>query len=148
MLNEDQSADEVKSASQSESKDMAKNGFQKCFHDFTSHGKSVLLLKGLISKEDVLQEFNCLLGASRHVHSHQNTAGKIFRTETRLKRRQRDTLASRVIVRHTRVNVSLYAAQSRRDEVMAAVLTVFAVTDIVVFYERKLGVLNPYPFSD
>ncbi|GFS57971.1 hypothetical protein TNCV_3124611 [Trichonephila clavipes] len=33
MLNEGQSADEVKSASQAELKDMAKNGFQKCFED-------------------------------------------------------------------------------------------------------------------
>ncbi|GFX40745.1 uncharacterized protein TNCV_1218681 [Trichonephila clavipes] len=33
MLNEDQFADEVKSAPQAELNDMAKNGIQKCFHD-------------------------------------------------------------------------------------------------------------------
>ncbi|GFV80056.1 hypothetical protein TNCV_4654731 [Trichonephila clavipes] len=33
MLNEVKSADEVKSASQAELKDMVKNGFQKCFDD-------------------------------------------------------------------------------------------------------------------
>ncbi|GFV64824.1 hypothetical protein TNCV_809211 [Trichonephila clavipes] len=53
MLKEDQSADEVKSASQVELKDMAKNGFQKYFDDLC-----VLLLKCLISKEDVFQQFN------------------------------------------------------------------------------------------
>ncbi|GFW25282.1 hypothetical protein TNCV_5088481 [Trichonephila clavipes] len=33
------------------------NGYQKCF-DATSDAKSVLLLKDLISKEDVFQQFN------------------------------------------------------------------------------------------
>ncbi|GFU37895.1 hypothetical protein TNCV_1063951 [Trichonephila clavipes] len=33
MLNEDQFADEVKSASQSELNDMAKRGFKKCLYD-------------------------------------------------------------------------------------------------------------------
>ncbi|GFV52063.1 hypothetical protein TNCV_1324161 [Trichonephila clavipes] len=33
MLNEDQSADEVRSESHAELKDMAKNGFHKCFDE-------------------------------------------------------------------------------------------------------------------
>ncbi|GFY00586.1 hypothetical protein TNCV_2139811 [Trichonephila clavipes] len=33
MLNKDQSVDEIKRASQVEQKEMAKNGFQKCFDD-------------------------------------------------------------------------------------------------------------------
>ncbi|GFW41488.1 uncharacterized protein TNCV_465761 [Trichonephila clavipes] len=48
MLNEDQSTNEIKNASQAELNGMAKNGFQKYFDD---HGQSVLLLKGLILKE-------------------------------------------------------------------------------------------------
>ncbi|GFW32147.1 hypothetical protein TNCV_2601731 [Trichonephila clavipes] len=57
MLNDDQSADEVKSASQTELKDMNKYGSQKCVSmTFASDGKSVLLLKGLISKGDVFQQ--------------------------------------------------------------------------------------------
>ncbi|GFX46810.1 hypothetical protein TNCV_4039561 [Trichonephila clavipes] len=51
MLNEDLSTAEFKI--------MAKKGFQRGFDErFTSDGKSVLLLKGLISKEGVLQQFN------------------------------------------------------------------------------------------
>ncbi|GFS98621.1 hypothetical protein TNCV_2987471 [Trichonephila clavipes] len=54
-----QSAYEIKSASQAELKDMAKNEFQKCFSmSITRSGKSELFLKGLISKEDAFQQFN------------------------------------------------------------------------------------------
>ncbi|GFT48213.1 hypothetical protein TNCV_4022981 [Trichonephila clavipes] len=47
-----------KSASQTALKDIAKNEFQKCFDDLYKRCQSVLLLKGLISKEDMFQQFN------------------------------------------------------------------------------------------
>ncbi|GFW63288.1 hypothetical protein TNCV_3477041 [Trichonephila clavipes] len=46
MLNEDQSADEVKSASQTELKDMAKNGFQKCVDDFNNRWRNCVVAQG------------------------------------------------------------------------------------------------------
>ncbi|GFV15170.1 hypothetical protein TNCV_4650021 [Trichonephila clavipes] len=59
MLNEDQNADEVKSASQIELKNMAKNGYQKCFNELYKSWKNcVVILKGLISNKDVFQQFN------------------------------------------------------------------------------------------
>ncbi|GFU03311.1 hypothetical protein TNCV_3338301 [Trichonephila clavipes] len=59
--NEEKSANEVKSASQAELKDMARNRFQKVSVIITNDDKkkNVLLIKGLISKEDVFQKFNC-----------------------------------------------------------------------------------------
>ncbi|GFU92545.1 hypothetical protein TNCV_4794741 [Trichonephila clavipes] len=53
-----QSADEIKDASQAELKNMIKKGYQKCFDDLDKRQKSVLLLKDLISKENVFQQFN------------------------------------------------------------------------------------------
>ncbi|GFW88170.1 amiloride-sensitive sodium channel subunit alpha [Trichonephila clavipes] len=46
MLNEDQSTDGVKSASQSELKDMAKNGFQKCFDDLYKLWQKCVVTQG------------------------------------------------------------------------------------------------------
>ncbi|GFW61096.1 DUF4817 domain-containing protein [Trichonephila clavipes] len=53
-----QSSNEVKSASQAELKDMAENGFQKSFDELYKLCQSVLLFKGLISKEDMFQQLN------------------------------------------------------------------------------------------
>ncbi|GFU77427.1 hypothetical protein TNCV_3498011 [Trichonephila clavipes] len=52
-----QATSEAKSASQAELKDIAKNGFQKCFDDLYKPLQKLLLLKSLISKEDVFQWF-------------------------------------------------------------------------------------------
>ncbi|GFT33711.1 hypothetical protein TNCV_4382371 [Trichonephila clavipes] len=46
MLNEDQSTDEVKSASQAELKGMAKNGFQKCFDDLYKSWQKCVVTQG------------------------------------------------------------------------------------------------------
>ncbi|GFU57147.1 hypothetical protein TNCV_1780091 [Trichonephila clavipes] len=69
-----------------------------------------------------------LLGASRHVYSHQNTARRI---ETRLSRRLCATSVSSFVVRRTKGAVSLYAGLSRKAEVMIAMLTVHAAENIV-----------------
>ncbi|GFV97421.1 hypothetical protein TNCV_2039301 [Trichonephila clavipes] len=54
-----QYADEIKRASQTELKNRAKMDSGNVSMTFTRDGKNVLLLKGLISKKDVFQQFNC-----------------------------------------------------------------------------------------
>ncbi|PRD33486.1 UNVERIFIED_CONTAM: hypothetical protein NCL1_17417 [Trichonephila clavipes] len=79
-----------------------------------------------------------LLGASRMVYGHQNTAQ---RTETRLKRRHS------FVIRRTRVVVYLYAALSKEDEVMFIIaLTVYAAANVIVPCERILDVLRTCSF--
>ncbi|GFS83354.1 hypothetical protein TNCV_600831 [Trichonephila clavipes] len=46
MLNEDQSADEVKNVLQSELQNMAKNGFQKCFDDLYKPLQKCIVTQG------------------------------------------------------------------------------------------------------
>ncbi|GFU02934.1 hypothetical protein TNCV_2209091 [Trichonephila clavipes] len=60
MLNEDQSEDEVKSVSQGELNDIAKNGSQKCLDDLDKPWqKCVVTPRAYFEKEDVFQQFNC-----------------------------------------------------------------------------------------
>ncbi|GFW15175.1 uncharacterized protein TNCV_173221 [Trichonephila clavipes] len=56
MLNEDQSADEADC--RLNERTWLKMDFRNVSMTFTSYGKSVLLFKSLISKEDVFQQFN------------------------------------------------------------------------------------------
>ncbi|GFV44786.1 hypothetical protein TNCV_563371 [Trichonephila clavipes] len=51
MKNEDQSADEVKDASQAESNDMAKNEFQKCFDDLYKPWQKCVVIQGSYFEE-------------------------------------------------------------------------------------------------
>ncbi|GFV75064.1 hypothetical protein TNCV_2114891 [Trichonephila clavipes] len=77
-------------------------------------------IRGAFAGIECKQATSGLLGASRHVYGHQNTAR---RAEIRLKRRHCATPLSSLVVRCTRVAVSLYAALSRKAKVMATVLT-------------------------
>ncbi|GFV83302.1 hypothetical protein TNCV_1900281 [Trichonephila clavipes] len=62
MLNEDQSADEVKRELKNIGKKM---DFRNVSKTFTSHGESVLLLKGLTSKKDVLSRAETCVSVRR-----------------------------------------------------------------------------------
>ncbi|GFS47023.1 HTH_Tnp_Tc3_2 domain-containing protein [Trichonephila clavipes] len=73
-----------------------------------------------------------LLGASRDLYSHQNTAR---RTEAHLKRRQCVTPVSSSIMRRTRL-ISLYAVLSREAELMVAVLTVHVAANALKVSEK------------
>ncbi|GFW82878.1 hypothetical protein TNCV_3494481 [Trichonephila clavipes] len=56
MLNEDSSADLVKSASLAELKDMAKNGFQKCFDNFYKPWQKCVVTQGSYFEEECVSE--------------------------------------------------------------------------------------------
>ena len=79
-----------------------------------------------------------LLGASRHLYGHQNTA---HRKWTRLKRRHCAIPVYNFVARHTRLANSLYAALSKEADVMVAKLTGHASANVDILYKQKLGVL-------
>ena len=80
-----------------------------------------------------------LLGASRHLYGHNNTAS---RTGTDLKRRHCVFPVSIFVVWHTRVAVSLHTALSREDKVMVDELTGHGIANADAPNERKLDVLQ------
>ncbi|GFU71467.1 hypothetical protein TNCV_2378541 [Trichonephila clavipes] len=89
-------------------------------------------VQGLYSYIENKQATSGLLEAPSPAYGHQNT---VRRTETRLKRRQCATPVSIFIVR------GICLPKSREAEVMVAMVTVHAAADVVVPFERVLGVL-------
>ena len=102
-------------------------------------------VQGLYVDIDCKQATCGLLGASKHVYGHQNTASK---NGTRLKRRQCTVSSSSFIIRCTEIAVSLYGALIREIKLMIIELTGHAAENIDVQYERKLDLLQTYPYPD
>lgn len=90
------------------------------------------------------QATSVLLGTSRHIYDHQNTARIIG-----IPRKRRHCAALSIfVVRCTKFAVFFYVALSRRTKVMGVVLTDHAVASVVAPYERILGTLQTCPFCD
>ncbi|GFV91374.1 hypothetical protein TNCV_898911 [Trichonephila clavipes] len=83
-----------------------------------------------------------LLGPSRHVYNHQNTARK---TGTRIKRRHRTPPLSSFAVRHAKVT---FLGLSRKVEVMGAMPTVQIAANVVAPYEKIQKLLQTCPLPD
>ncbi|GFS89967.1 hypothetical protein TNCV_506971 [Trichonephila clavipes] len=109
------------------------------------YSKSLLQVQDLCADIEFKQTTSGFLGASRHVYSHQNTAGRSGR---RLKRQHCGTPVSRFVVQRIRVSMSLFAVLSRENEVITTLLTVHVANYAVAPYKRILGVLQTCTFPD
>ncbi|GFW15368.1 hypothetical protein TNCV_3740721 [Trichonephila clavipes] len=85
------------------------------------------LLQGHYAEIEFKHATSNLLGSTKHVYDHQNTA---CRTGTRLKKHC-TTHVSSFVIRCTIVSVLLYAVLSKEAEVMVTVLTVQAAINVV-----------------
>ena len=95
--------------------------------------------KGTYTNIECKQVMHDVLAASRHVYGHKNTA---LRTEMRLKRQHCAIPVCSCSVRHTRVDVSIYAASSKEIKLMIIKLTGHTAGNIYVLYEWKFQTIS------